>query len=580
MPQCSGSACSIGAGFLFAWRRHDSGTATAAGPVRVAVLPFDTQGDTANAYLADGIAGEIRGKLSALPGLRIIATTSSNQYRHTQKPADQIGRELGVRFLLTGTVEWERGANDTRRVRVSPELVEVREGAAPETRWQQSYDTTLADVFDVQAAVATRVADKLGVVLSPPAQTRLAARPTQSLAAYDAYLRSRAFYGQDPATERRALIAAQQAVALDSTFAAAWALVSIKQTWLYWLSTPTPAGAEEARLAADRAVALAPAASDGYFARGYYSYAIAHDMTAARAAYESAVRLDPSSSDAHRGLALVEAAEGQWAPALSNASLAATLDPRSAAAAADLGDYLLYLRRYPDARTEFGRGLTFAPADLRLIRDRAATFLEEGDLAGARAALRDVPPTLDRATLAVAVGTYTCYPFDSGDRALVLTLSPLVFDDDRGQWGRVLARCYWEAGDTMRARRYADSARVALDAQLRATPDDSFRHLYRGLALAYLGQRAAAVREGERGLALAEATGDEFVAIPFARTFLVEVYIAAGDHSHAIDQLDTLLANPSAVSPALLRIEPRYAPLKGDPRFEQMLVRPWKSPVE
>jgi non-specific serine/threonine protein kinase len=74
-----------------------------------------------------------------------------------------------------------------RRVRVSPELVEVHDGVAPEIRWQQSYDTTLADVFDVQAAVATRVADKLGLVLSPPAQTQLAARPTQNLAAYDAY---------------------------------------------------------------------------------------------------------------------------------------------------------------------------------------------------------------------------------------------------------------------------------------------------------------------------------------------------------------------------------------------------------
>ncbi|HEY8794410.1 MAG TPA: serine/threonine-protein kinase, partial [Gemmatimonadaceae bacterium] len=182
----------LAAGVRYAWLQHlrATGSANSPGLLTLGVLPFDTQGDTANAYFADGITGEIRGKLALLPGLSVIATTSSNQYRHTQKTPQQIGRELGVRYLLTGTVEWERNASGLERVRVSPELVELREGAAPETRWRESYDTTLADVFDVQSAVATRVADKLGVVLTQPAQTRLASRPTQNLAAYDAYLRS------------------------------------------------------------------------------------------------------------------------------------------------------------------------------------------------------------------------------------------------------------------------------------------------------------------------------------------------------------------------------------------------------
>ena len=133
----------------------------------MAVLPFEVVGDTANAYFASGITDEIRSKLSQLPSLRLIASASSNQYLHTAKPQEQIGRELGVHYLLTGRVKWEQSPNGVRRVRVSPELVEVGQGSAPETRWQQSYDTTLADVFEVQSAVATRVADKLGVVLSP-----------------------------------------------------------------------------------------------------------------------------------------------------------------------------------------------------------------------------------------------------------------------------------------------------------------------------------------------------------------------------------------------------------------------------
>ena len=563
----------VGIGALFAWRQHESGAATT-GLVGLAVLPFDNEGDTANAYFADGITDEIRSKLSALPALRLIASASSNQYRHTSKPQEQVGRELGVRYLLTGRVQWEQGANGTRRVRVSPELVDVRDGAAPETRWQQSYDTTLADVFDVQTAVATRVADKLGVVLSPPAQIQLAARPTQNLAAYDAYLRSTTLAGIDPATLRRALAAAEQAVALDSTFALAWARVSGLHENLYFNSTPTRTDAEAARQAAERAVALAPRAPEGYLARGTYSLNIANNPAAARGAYETALRLAPSSSAAVRNLAEAEAAVGQWASAIGHARQAVALDPRSPSAAGIVTVLLLWDRRYPEARGEAELGLTIAPAYLALIQCRAMSRLGDGDLTGARADLRNVPPTLDRTTLAAFMATYydLYWALDSADRALVLTLPPSAFDDDRGVWGMVRAELYWLAGDTVRARRYADSSRVAYEAQLKATPDDFQRHQFLGLVLAYLGQRAAAVREGERGLALAQATGNQYLNIPYARHVLARLYVALGDHPHALDQIDALLAKPYFISPAWLRIDPTWAPLKSDPRFERLIA--------
>jgi tetratricopeptide (TPR) repeat protein len=290
-----------------------------------------------------------------------------------------------------------------------------------------------------------------------------------------------------------------------------------------------------------------------------------------------AVRLAPSSSEANSQLAAVDASVGQWAAALGHANQAAALDPRSALAAWRLSLLLTWLRRYPEARAEAKRGLTFAPGELTLIEERAGSLLGEGDLAGAQAALRDIPPTLDRAALAANLASVSFdlyWVLDSADRALVLTLRPTAFDGDRGMWGLVRAELYWLAGDTDRARHYADSARGAFDLQLRATPDDGPGHLHRGLALAYLGQRSAAVREGERGLALSQATGDGYVAIPYARHVLARIYVAVDDRAHAFDQLDELLAKPYFISAAWLKIDPTWAPLRDDPRFERLLAQP------
>src|SRR6185295_4648990 len=125
----------IGLGLLFAWRHGRGGTVETTGPRRIAVLPFENLGGSADAYFADGVTDEVRGKLAALPGLEVIARTSSGQYKQTTKSPQQIGRELGVQYLLTGTVRWEKAtpSGGTSRVRVSPELIQVTTAS---TKWQ------------------------------------------------------------------------------------------------------------------------------------------------------------------------------------------------------------------------------------------------------------------------------------------------------------------------------------------------------------------------------------------------------------------------------------------------------------
>jgi TolB-like protein len=145
----------LGLGLLFAWLRTRSG-AEPAGPRRVAVLPFENLGRLEDAYFADGVTDAVRGKLAALPNLQVTARSSSSQYKQTTKSSQQIGRELGVEYILTGTVRWAKGAGGQSRVQVSPELVQV---ATASTKWQQPFDAALTDVFQVQADIAGRVAE-------------------------------------------------------------------------------------------------------------------------------------------------------------------------------------------------------------------------------------------------------------------------------------------------------------------------------------------------------------------------------------------------------------------------------------
>src|SRR6185312_4016684 len=151
-------------------------------------LPFENLGDSADAYFADGVTDEVRGKLAALPGLEVIARTSSGQYKQTTKSPQQIGRELGVQYLLTGTVRWEKAtpSGGTSRVRVSPELIQVTTAS---TKWQAPFEAPLTDVFQVQGQIAGQVARELGVALGASERERIRERPTENLAAYDAFLR-------------------------------------------------------------------------------------------------------------------------------------------------------------------------------------------------------------------------------------------------------------------------------------------------------------------------------------------------------------------------------------------------------
>ncbi|MEP7347535.1 MAG: serine/threonine-protein kinase, partial [Gemmatimonadaceae bacterium] len=205
--------------------------------IHLAVLPFENRGAAEDAYFADGIADELRGKLASLNGFRIVARASSDQYRNSSKRPGDIGRELGVSYLLNATVRWAKASDGSSRVQVVPELVRAETG---EIAWQQPFEANLTDIFQVQGQIAGQVAGALGAVLGTGEQRRLVKPPTTDLAAYDLYLRAGAERSTSQAKTRAKIALLEQAVARDSTFAYAWAFLSSSLSGLYSNGAPDP----------------------------------------------------------------------------------------------------------------------------------------------------------------------------------------------------------------------------------------------------------------------------------------------------------------------------------------------------
>ena len=565
------------AGSLFAWRRTHPGATEGTGPKVLAVLPFENLGDSADAYFADGVAEAVRGKLARVAGLEVIARGSSNQYRHTTKAPQEIARELGADYLLTATVRWDKAPGGGSRVRVTPELVDAGPGHAPRTRWEEPLDASLTDVFQVQADIATKVAGALDVTLGDSARRDLAAQPTQNLAAYDAFLKgeaaSQGMAVVDPASLRRAIGFYQQAVALDSAFVPAWAQLARAHASLYFNSAPTLAEADEGRHAAERAQALRPDRPEGPLALGEYYRSVALDNPQALAASEAGLKRAPNNVDLLGNAAMAEQALGRWDAALQHLAKAGALDPRSANTARRTGATLLWLRRYPEAHATLDRGLTLAPTNLNIIEQKSMVALAQGDLGAARAVVRTALTTVEPAAVIAFFGYYwdLCWVLDDAQQQQLLALPPNAFDNDRAAWSIVRAETYQLRGNSTQARVYADSARLAFEEQLRAAPQDAQRHVFRGLALAYLGRKGEAIEEGERAVRLWPISRDAYQGA-YIQHQLARIYLLVGEPEKALDRLEPLLKIPYYLSPGWLRIDPTFAPLKSNPRFERLMA--------
>ncbi|HTO88608.1 MAG TPA: protein kinase [Thermoanaerobaculia bacterium] len=559
-------------GVLLLRGRHSGGEAS--GVKRVAVLPFENLGAPEDDYFADGIADEVRGKLTSIPGLQVIARSSSTPYKKTAKTPKQIAEELNVAYLLTATVRWEKSGG-TSRVHVSPELVDVTRPDAPTSKWQQPFDAALTDVFQVQSDIASKVAQALGVALGAGEEKRLSERPTENLAAYDAFRKgedvSKAMGASDSPSIKKALVFYEQAVALDPNFAQAWARLSFANSSLYVNTGPTPQFKERARAAAEKAVALAPNRPEGYLASGQYLANVLGEFGRALGQFAEGQRYAPDNAELLTATALAEESLGRWEAAVGHLRRAANLDPRSVLTARRLGLALLWLRRYPESREAYDRAREISPGVLSVIEGRALTYVGEGNLPRAREALAAAPAEVEPTALVTFVAKTwdAAWLLDETQRSLLVRIPESVFDDP-ATWGICLAQAYALQADAANVRKYAEVARAALDATLRSTPNDSQSRALFGLALAYLGRKEEAIREGQHAVELLPISKDAYGGA-YNQHLLARTYVLVGENEKAIDRLEQLLKIPYLLSPGWLNIDPNFDPLRKNPRFQKLV---------
>ncbi len=553
--------------------RRQSVTAESADTRRVAVLPFDNLGAPADEYFADGMTDAVRGKLAGLDGMQVIARASSNQYRRSTKPLAEIGRELGVRYLLTGTVRWERNPSGTSRVQVSPELVELPAGT---TAWQQPFDAALTDVFQVQADVASQVAQALGVALGAGDRRRLEERPTENLAAYDAFLRGDQLLVSegkvDLESARRAAEAYSLAVARDSTFALAWARLARAAALVYGNGEHSDSVARLAHSAADRALALAPNRAEPHYAIAFVEFNVERTTPyAGIEALERARTLAPTDTDVLSLLGITLGLVGRTDEALTCLAQAARLDPRSVLVARRYAPTLLALKRFAQADSLASSALPLAPDNLDLISTVIQSRLARGDVASARAALREatrhVPPEQVVFNLSAHVW------LDDSLQALGLRLPAAAYQAGMALGLITRSTVQWNAGQFAASRAAADSALPLIEAQSKAVPRDAGLHM--GLAILYAnnGRREDALREAQRARDILRPEPGSpvygyWVGVRQAVDF------QTGRTADAVSWLDTLLRLPGATTREYLRIDPAYAPLRGRPDFERLITGP------
>ena len=545
----------------------------------IAVLPFENRSEEkANAYFADGIQDEILTRLSRIADLKVTSRTSTEHYKSAPENVPAIARELGVAHIVQGSVQKSGDA-----VRVSVRLIDATNDSQ---LWADTFDRKLTDILDVESEIARRITESLQARISGGEEQALSAKPTNNPEAYDAYLRGLAYLlkaGTSAANSLGAQKYLREAVRLDPKFALAWAQLSYTDAVGYLLTTlqPTIALREEARQAAETALTLQPNLGEAVVAKGAYHYFCLKDYDTAVRYFERARQLLPNSSRIPELLAYVTRRQGQWDKSEVYFNEAERLDPRNVNLLFQHALSYIDLRRFPEALRKLDQVLNITPDDVDTLTTKASIAQAEGDLPRAAAELAPLDPTADNA-YALETQAYQGI-LERRPIPVIRRLKEILAKPDpalgyiNGELRVWLGWAQEVAGDRAAAQESWRQARGELESFLKEQPENYV--LIGDLALTNmgLGDKAAAFTLIEKAVAAVPIEKDALDG-PIPLDILARVSAKTGEPDRAIDALQKLLSVSYAsgfaanvpLTPALLRLDPMFDPLRNDPRFKKL----------
>jgi TolB-like protein len=546
----------------------------------IAVLPFESLSeDKANAYFAEGIQDEILTRLSKIADLKVISRTSTQNYKSTPENVSEIARQLGVAHILEGRIQ---KSGDV--VRVNVQLIKA---ANDSHLWADTFDRKLTDLLSVESEVAKAIAEQLQLHLTGREEQVIAAKPTDNAEAYDAYLRGLAYNVQTAYTPANALGAQKylrEAVRLDPKFALSWALLSIAGARGYITQSlePTVALREEVRKAAETALTLQPKLGEALLAMGYYHYACLKDYDTAVRYFEKARRHLPNSSQIPALLASVARRRGDWNQSESYFDQAERLDPRNVNLLGQHAQLFIELRRFPEALRKFNQVLEIIPDDIDTIAAKAAIAQAEGDLPQAATLLGSIRPPADDPQ-ALETQVYQAI-LERRSAPMITRLKEILEKPDpalgsiTGELRFYLGWAQQVAGDHTAAQESWRQARNELESFLKEQPENFGLMGVLALVNVGLGDKAAAFKLIEQAMAVISIEKDA-VAGPIPVEFLARVAAQAGEPERAVAALQKLLSIPYdgalaqnvPLTPALLRLDPMFDPIRDNPRFQSLV---------
>ena len=545
----------------------------------IAVLPFENLSEEkANAFFADGVQDEILTDLAKIADLKVISRTSVMQYRTgVMRNLREIGRQLGVAHLLEGSVQRSGG-----KVRVNAQLIDARNDAH---LWAQTYDRDLADVFAIQSEIAQTIAEQLQAHLSPRERADIAKPVTTDLVANELYVRARKLKDNpnDPLANADLLQAVsllEEAVRRDPSFLLAYCLLSETHVDLYWGGFDhTETRRDLARVALEQAERLQPDAGEVHLQKAIYAYHGFRDFEKALAELEIARRLLPNSSKAYLMTAAIDRRLGRFDEALQNFDQAVELDPLNFESVEEAAFTREALRRYDAAKRWLERALALAPKDYTVRTDLATLpFWEHANTRPWRTQLNQIMAEGHDAASHAALSFFYC-ALAERDRAAAtqaLTLVPVEgtvnpYDNSllpRDWLVGLVARVF---GEQKAAREAFTRCRPAAAVLAQAQPEYASAWSMLGLIDAGLGEKSKAIEEGKRACNLRPITQDAFEGA-FYVTNLAQIYAWVGEKNLARETLASSVKDPVGVTYGELKLSPVWDPLRGDPRFEQIVA--------